>query len=402
MTAAAKPNATERDKHEQPTDDAHPTHDAHSPDGAHDADDAHHAHGAKSSSRIRQLDQATINRIAAGEVIERPASVIKELVENAIDAGARSVDIVTGGGGTSLIRVIDDGQGMGPDDLHLAVRRHATSKLSGDDLFDIRHRGFRGEALASIGSVGRLMIASRANAADHAFGICVDRGVTGEIRPAALSGGTRIDVTDLFSATPARLKFLKSERAENMAITDCVKRLAMASPTVAFALQTGERRALHLPACAADDAGLLQRLGEIMGRDFVEDALQVANTHGPVAVTGYAGLPTLHRGDATRQFLFVNGRPVRDRLIAGCVKAAYGDTLPRGRSPYLALFVDLPPRDVDVNVHPAKAEVRFRDARAVRQTIIRALRSALEAAGHRASSHGGQATIAALQKATEA
>ncbi|MEO1204934.1 MAG: DNA mismatch repair endonuclease MutL [Pseudomonadota bacterium] len=349
--------------------------------------------------RVRELTAGTINRIAAGEVIERPASVVKELVENALDAGATSIDVVVAGGGLSLIRVTDNGFGMDKDDLQLAVRRHATSKLSEDDLFDIRFMGFRGEALPSIGSVARLAIASRALDAQRGFEIVVDKGMMQGVRPAAVNGGTRVEVAELFSTTPARLKFLKSERAENMAVNDVVKRLAMAAPRVAFCLQTGERTGLRLPACVAGAEGLLDRLGRIMGQAFLTDALEVVGVREGVRVAGFAGLPTLHRGDATQQFLFVNGRPVKDKLLTGCVRAAYGDTLPRGRSPYLALFIELDPRHVDVNVHPAKAEVRFRDSGAVRAAVIRALKDALARAGHRASARGGQVTLQTLQAA---
>lgn len=346
---------------------------------------------------IRQLSPETVNRIAAGEVVERPASVVKELVENAIDAGARDIEVVTAGGGLSLIRVSDDGVGMSPQDLVMCVERHATSKLREEDLFDIRTLGFRGEALPSIGSIARLEIASRARGTDEATAIVVDRGAKGPIRPVALNTGTRIEVTDLFSATPARLKFLKSERAENLAVSDTVKRLAMAHPEVAFKLVTGERTSLRLPGCQADAQGLLQRLGRIMGRDFLADALEIAGEREGVRVAGFAGLPTLNRGDASQQFLFVNGRPVKDRLVIGALRAAYGDTVPRGRHPLVALFVDVDPRELDVNVHPAKTEVRFRDAGAVRGTMIGALRHALETAGHRASVRGGHDTIATLR-----
>lgn len=346
--------------------------------------------------RVRQLTAATINRIAAGEVIERPASVVKELVENAIDAGAQSIDIVTVRGGLSLIRVTDDGCGMSADDLELSIERHATSKLPEDDLFAISSLGFRGEALPSIGSVAVLEIATCA-VAGEGLALTVDKGVKGDVRPAGVNPGTKIEVRDLFSATPARLKFLKSERAENMAVSEVVKRLAMAHPAVAFTLTTGERVGLKLPAQVHTSEGLLKRLGKIMGADFLKDALEIADEHDGVRVMGFAGLPTLHRSDSTQQFLFVNGRPVKDKLLIGCVRAAYGDLLPRGRYPLLALFVDLEPKDVDVNVHPAKSEVRFRDTGAVRSLLIGALRQALEAAGHRASALGGAHTVGAFR-----
>jgi DNA mismatch repair protein MutL len=347
---------------------------------------------------IRQLAPETVNRIAAGEVIERPASVVKELVENAIDAGAREIEIVTAGGGLSLIRVTDDGGGMPPGDLQLAVERHATSKLSDDDLFDIRTLGFRGEALPSIGSVAVLSIASRPPIAREGFEIVVERGEKSGLRPAALNAGTRVEVRELFSATPARLKFLKSERAENMATSEIVKRLAMAHPGIGFSLTTGERTGLRLPRCEATSDGLLQRLGRIMGREFMADALAISGERDGVRILGYAGLPTLHRPDAGQQFLFVNGRPVRDKVLVGAVRAAYGDLIPKGRHPLLALFVSLDPGDVDVNVHPTKAEVRFRDGGRVRALMIGAIQHALESAGHRASSRGGGLTLDVLAR----
>lgn len=349
---------------------------------------------------IRQLSPETINRIAAGEVIERPASVVKELVENAIDAGAREIEVVTSGGGVSLIRVTDDGAGMDPADLVLSVERHATSKLNGDDLLDIRTLGFRGEALPSIGSVAELTIVSRARGASEAYALAVERGRKGPLMPAAGNPGTRVEVRNLFSATPARLKFLKSERAENLAIGDVVKRLAMAHPEVGFVLVTGERTPLRLPATTRDSQGLLQRLGQVMSRTFVDDALEIAGEKEGIRLFGFAGLPTLHRPDASQQFLFVNGRPVRDRLLVGAVRAAYSDLIPRGRQPLLAIFVELNPREVDVNVHPAKAEVRFRNSAAVRSLLIGALGHALKQAGHRASTAGAAAVLEITERNT--
>jgi len=347
---------------------------------------------------IRQLAPETVNRIAAGEVIERPASVVKELVENAIDAGAREIEIVTVGGGLSLIRVTDDGAGMPPDDLLLAVERHATSKLNEDDLFDIRTLGFRGEALPSIGSVAVLSIASRPPAKRDGFEIIVERGEKSGLKPAGINAGTRVEVRELFSATPARLKFLKSERAENMAVSETVKRLAMAHPDIGFSVTTGERAGLRLPRCAATADGLLQRLGRIMGSEFMADALAISGERDGVRILGYAGLPTLHRPDAGQQFLFVNGRPVRDKVLVGAVRAAYGDLIPKGRHPLLALFVTLDPGDVDVNVHPTKAEVRFRDGGRVRGLMIGAIQHTLEGAGHRASARGGGLTLETLAR----
>ena len=348
---------------------------------------------------IRQLSAETINRIAAGEVIERPASVVKELIENAIDAEATAIDIVTVAGGLALIRVSDDGVGISGPDLLLAVDRHATSKLDEEDLFNIATLGFRGEALPSIGAIAHLALTSRARARGEAHEIVVDRGSKGALRPAALAGGTRVEVRELFSATPARLKFLKSERAENAAISEVVKRIALAQPGIAFTLTTGERTALRLPREGAGREGHLARLGRIMGREFLGDALAVEAEREGIRITGFAGLPTLNRPDSAQQYLFVNGRPVRDRLLIGAVRAAYADLIPRGRSPLLALFLTLPAREVDVNVHPTKAEVRFRNVHGVRSLMLGALRGALEAAGHRATQKGGSAMLAALAPA---
>ncbi|MET0194278.1 MAG: DNA mismatch repair endonuclease MutL [Hyphomicrobiaceae bacterium] len=350
---------------------------------------------------IRQLSPEIVNRIAAGEVIERPASVVKELVENAIDAGAHEIEVVTAGGGLSLIRVTDDGHGMSAADLALAVERHATSKLSDEDLFNIATLGFRGEALPSIGSVAHLAIRSRQRDAAAGCEIVIDRGAKQAVRPAALNCGTQVEVRELFSATPARLKFLKSERAENMATSEVVKRLAMAHPTVGFTLTTGERAGLRLQAQPLGADGHLVRLGRIMGREFLDDALLIDAEREGLGLSGFAGLPTLHRPDPGQQYLFVNGRPVKDRLLIGAVRAAYGDLLPKARYPLLALFVNLDPRAVDVNVHPAKAEVRFRDAGAVRSLIAGALRQALEVAGHRASAAGGVQAIETLARGVQ-
>ncbi len=346
---------------------------------------------------IRRLSPETINRIAAGEVVERPASVVKELVENAVDAGATEIDVVTASGGLSLIRVNDDGCGMSVSDLALCVERHATSKLSVEDLFAIETLGFRGEALPSIGAIARLEILSRPQGSDDAHAVIVDRGTKDGPKPAAGNCGTRVEVRDLFSGVPARLKFVKSERAENQAVGEVVKRLAMAHPQVGFTVTMGERTNLRFPHEAAGPEGLLKRLGRIMGRDFMADALSVSGCREDITVSGFAGLPTLHRPDATQQYLFVNGRPVKDKLLVGAVRAAYGDLIPRGRHPLLALFVTLPPAEVDVNVHPAKAEVRFRNAGAVRSLIVNALAAALHAAGHRASVAGGAATLGELK-----
>ncbi len=339
---------------------------------------------------IRLLPANLVNQIAAGEVVERPASVVKELVENALDAGARRIDIHLRDGGRSLIAVEDDGIGMSPEELSLAVERHATSKLPDDDLVHISSFGFRGEALPSIGAVGRLTITSRKRGAANAWSISVEGGQKSKPMPAARSEGTRVELRDLFYAVPARLKFLKSPRAESNAAQEMVERLAMAHPDVAFTLRDEERLALRLPAVAGDlledaAAASLERLGAIMGRDFADNAARLDALRESVRLTGFAGLPTLNRATSTQQFLFVNGRPVKDRLIIGAIRGAYQDFLARDRHPLVALFVDLPAEEVDVNVHPAKAEVRFRDAALVRGLIVTAIRQALAAAGHRAS-----------------
>jgi DNA mismatch repair protein MutL len=322
-------------------------------------------------------------------------------VENALDAGAKELEIVTAGGGLSLVRVTDDGEGMTCDELALAVERHATSKLDGEDLFKIATLGFRGEALPSIGSVARLAIRSRQRQCSEGSEIVVDRGVKHTVRPAAHNAGTSVEVRELFSATPARLKFLKSERAENAAISEVVRRLAMAHPTVGMTLTTGERAGLRLSAQSPDAQGHLARLGRIMGREFLDDALPIDLIRDGTRVRGFAGLPTLHRPDASQQYLFVNCRPVKDKVLFGAVRAAYGDLLVKGRYPLLALFISIPPDEVDVNVHPAKAEVRFRDAGRVRSLVAGALRQALEAAAHRASAAGGARTIAAMAQTTQ-
>ncbi|BCP52517.1 DNA mismatch repair protein MutL [Kaistia sp. 32K] len=344
---------------------------------------------------VRRLSEDMINRIAAGEVVERPASVVKELVENAIDAGAKRVEIVTAGGGASLIRVSDDGGGMTREDLALAVDRHCTSKLT-DDLLDIRTLGFRGEALASIGAVARLSIASRHASEPHAWEIVVEGGLVHPPRPAGLSAGTRVEVTDLFFSTPARLKFLKGERAEATAVTDIVKRLAMAHPEVRFALAGSDRGAIDYPVAHGDDP-FVERLGQILGQDFVDNALAIEAEREGIRLTGYAGLPTFNRGNGLHQFLFVNGRPVRDKLLLGALRAGYADVMSRDRHPVAALRIELEPHGVDVNVHPAKSDVRFRDPGLVRGLIVGALRNAIHQAGHRSATTGGSATLAAFR-----
>lgn len=349
---------------------------------------------------IRQLDDAAINRIAAGEVVERPSSAVKELVENAIDAGARRITIEVAHGGKSLIRVIDDGCGMGPDDLPLALSRHATSKIDGTDLLNIRSFGFRGEALPSLGAVGRLTITSRAQGADG-HRITVNGGKSDGLRPAAQSQGTVVELRDLFFATPARLKFLRTDRAEMQAISDVVKRLAMAEPSVGFTLKDVSDAPRDLFRADPEQGDLFEalgaRLGAVMGRDFVENAIPIEAEREGLRLIGFAALPTYSRGSAVAQFLFVNGRPVRDKLLIGALRGAYSDFLSRDRHPAAALFIDCPPERVDVNVHPAKSEVRFREPGVVRGLIVSALRHALAEAGHRASSTVASATLGAFQ-----
>lgn len=332
--------------------------------------------------RIRRLSEGTVNRIAAGEVIERPASVVKELVENAIDAGASQIDVAFRGGGKSLIRVSDDGIGMGPDDLALAVERHATSKLADDDLIEIRFLGFRGEALPSIGAVSRLAISSKPRSGGDAHVITVEGGHLTPPRPAALNLGTEIDVKDLFFATPARLKFLKADRTETVEAAEVVRRMALAHPEVGFAFVTEDRRLVDVPKEEGEEA----RIRRILGAEFMENAVPFELEREGIRVRGHAGLPTAARTNSAQQYMFVNGRSVRDKLISGAIRGAYADVLPSGRFPALVLFLDCPPERVDVNVHPAKAEVRFRDGALVRGLIVSAIRHAL--AGKRAPDTG--------------
>ena len=322
---------------------------------------------------IRRLSEGTVNRIAAGEVIERPASVVKELVENAIDAGASAIEVVFRNGGKSLVRVRDDGHGMDREDLLLAIERHATSKLPSDDLIEIRFLGFRGEALPSVGAISRLSIASRPRDGGEAHEVSVEAGKVSGPRPAALSRGTEIEVRDLFFATPARLKFLKTDRAESAEAADVVRRMALAYPHVGFSFVTEDRRVLDVPPGEKEE----QRIRRILGNDFMENAVPFGLIREDVQVHGLAGLPTWTRAHGNMQYLFVNGRSVRDRQLVGAVRGAYADVMAANRFPAIALFVTCPPDRVDVNVHPAKAEVRFRDPALVRSVIISAIRAAL-------------------------
>jgi len=347
---------------------------------------------------IRSLPPGVVNRIAAGEVIERPAAAIKELVENAIDAGARRIAVELGGGGRALIAVTDDGIGMAPGELGLAIERHATSKLADDDLIRITMLGFRGEALAALAEVSRLRIVSRPQGQASAFALAVEAGRATPAAPAAGAYGTRVEVRDLFFATPARLKFLKSERAEQLAAREVVERLAMAYPAVAFSLHLDGRRALAFEASAGDlfDQAR-ERLRQVMGRAFADDAPVVDAERAGVRLFGLIGLPEAGRNSARFQHLFVNRRPVQDRLLRGSLRAAYGDLLPRDRQPMAALFLDVPPEEVDVNVHPTKAEVRFRAPGVVRGLMIGAIRQRLGAAGCRPSSTLGEAALGAFR-----
>ncbi|SDX49928.1 DNA mismatch repair endonuclease MutL [Litoreibacter albidus] len=352
--------------------------------------------------QIKQLDEVAVNRIAAGEVVERPASAVKELIENALDAGATRIELCVKDGGKTLIRVTDDGHGIPAQDLPLALSRHATSKIDGTDLLNIHTFGFRGEALPSMAAVGRMTITSRIAGQDAAQ-IVVDGGAMGAVTPAALTKGTVVELRNLFYATPARLKFLRTDRAEMGAIADVVKKLAMAEPYVGFTIRDLSRDDKGRVTFRADaqsgdmfDA-LSGRLRSILGAEFADNALAIDAERDGVTLTGYAALPTYSRGNSISQFLFVNGRPVRDKLLVGALRGAYSDFLSRDRHPVVALFLELEPTKVDVNVHPAKAEVRFRDPGTARGLIVSALKHALADAGHRASTTVASATLGAFQ-----
>ena len=346
---------------------------------------------------VRQLPESVVNRIAAGEVVERPASVVKELVENALDAGAQHIEVVLSGGGRRLVRVTDNGGGMSPEDLALAVDRHATSKLPDDDLNAVATLGFRGEALPSIGAVARISIVTRQRSAPNAIEILVDGGKKHPVKPAALTEGTRIEVRDLFYATPARLKFLKSDRAETAAAVEAFRRLALARPDVTFVLAAEDRPAVTYAAQSDANDGRLTRMAEILGADLRENAVVVNGEREGARLSGIAGLPTFSRANSLSQYLFVNGRPVRDKVLLGAVRGAYADLLHGDRHPVVALFLTLDPREVDVNVHPAKTEVRFRDAGLMRALIVRTLQDAL-GTGARKSSTTGAARLVAFAR----
>lgn len=347
---------------------------------------------------IRLLHSTTINRIAAGEVVERPASAIKELVENSIDARAKHIDVIIRDGGTTFFSVRDDGMGMGPDELSLAVERHATSKLPDDDLENIQSFGFRGEALPSIGSVSRMTITSRKQGANEGWKITIQGGNKSAPAPSAHNEGTTIKVRDLFYATPARLKFLKTPKTENSYAMDAIKRLAMAHPNIAFTVSNGTRTMLKLPQSQGNLIGSrLDRLDTIMGNEFAANALPINAERGGLHLSGHIGLPTLNRGNVALQFLFVNNRPVKDKLLFGAVRGAYRDFLAHDRHPLLALFLDIPAESLDVNVHPAKTEVRFRDSGLIRGLIVSALKNALAEAGHRASTTVSNQALGAMR-----
>jgi len=346
---------------------------------------------------IRQLTETMINQIAAGEVIERPASVVKELVENALDAGASRIEIATAGGGLTLLRVTDDGCGIAADELPLAVARHCTSKL-GDDINDIRSLGFRGEALPSIGSVARLALRSRTADDDGGAEILVEAGRVSPVRPVAANRGTTVEVRDLFFATPARLKFMRNERAEAAAISETVKRIAVAFPSVRFTLSGTDRTTLDLSA-TEEDGTFIRRIGQVLGRDFTENSIPIEAEREGVQLFGHVSIPSYSRGNALQQYAYVNGRPIRDKLIAGAIRGAYMDALPRDRHAVAVLFLSLDPALVDVNVHPSKADVRFRDPGLVRGLIVGAIREALSRQGLRSATTGAAAMLEAFRAA---
>ena len=349
------------------------------------------------TSRIRRLPSNLINQIAAGEVVERPASVVKELVENAIDAEATKVEVVLRDGGKSFICVKDNGYGMSPEDMMLAVERHATSKLSDDNLFNIHTLGFRGEALPSIAAISRTTITSASRDSKEAWCLKVEGGVIGDAEPASYPQGTQIEIRDLFYAVPARLKFLKMPATEVQHVADVLNRLAMAYPQVAFSLKTENRTVFELPSCEATEEGQLKRLSAILSDDFSKNALTIHAEREGITIQGFAGLPTLNRANAQMQFLFVNGRPVKDKVLAGAVRAAYQDYLARDRHPLLCLFLTMPSLAVDMNVHPAKTEVRFQNSSLVRGLLVSALKHALASMGHRASTTVADSALDACQ-----
>lgn len=351
---------------------------------------------------VRRLDPILVDRIAAGEVVERPASAVKELVENALDAGATRIDVAIEEGGRRLIRVIDDGCGMDEQDLALAIERHATSKIPDGDLTHIATLGFRGEALPSIAAVADLTIDTRAAHAPHGYAIRVEAGDKRGMSASNWPRGTRIEARALFAATPARLKFLKTERTETAAVVDVVKRLAMAHPNVRFGFSADSGALFDYPACGDDAQGRARRIAQVLGEEFRANAIDIDAQRGDLRLTGLAGLPTYNRGNAQMQYVYINGRPVRDKLFAGAIRAAYLDYLAHDRHPALALFIDCDPTIVDVNVHPAKAEVRFSDPGLVRGLVVGALKQALAEKSHRSANTTARAAIDLLARAPTA
>ena len=358
----------------------------------------------KSVGEIRQLTDDAINRIAAGEVVERPASAVKELIENSLDAGATRIDVTYADGGKTLLRVVDNGNGIKSKYLSLAVSRHATSKIDGTDLLNIHTFGFRGEALPSLGAVGRLKITSRSSDADCAFEITVTGGKIGEVKPAAFASGTVVDLNNLFYATPARLKFLRSDKAESRAIADVVKRLAIAEPKVTFTLKDtskgGEGRLIfkYDPDLGDYWRAMKSRLAQVLGTNFTDNSIMINTEREEIKLFGYAALPTYSRGAAVQQFFFVNGRPIKDKLLIGALRAAYSDLLSSNRYPAAALFIECDPKRVDMNVHPAKAEVRFREPGVVRGLVVSGLKHILAESGHRSSSTIGKQMLGAFNR----
>ncbi len=341
---------------------------------------------------LRILPDTLVNQIAAGEVIERPAAALKELVENALDAGSTTIDIVIKNGGKTYLCITDNGCGMSREDLSLAITRHATSKMPSDDLVHIESMGFRGEALPSIGAVSRLTLTSRPPGTDTAWAITVEGGKILPTIPAGHPTGTRVEVRDLFYATPARLKFLKADATEYAACKDVVIRLALARPDVAFSLTHNDQRVLHVAtATGTPDAQLASRVRAIMGAEFHDQTVPVHANDQTVQITGRIGNPIFHKGQSNHQYLFVNNRPVKDRVILGALRAAFGDIIPHDRHGVALLFITLPAEDVDVNVHPAKAEVRFRDSARIRSMLIATIRARLST-GHSAAEHIMSAT----------
>ena len=344
---------------------------------------------------IRRLPSGLIDRIAAGEVVERPASALKELIENALDAGAATIVIRLSAGGLDLVEVSDDGSGMRASEMALALERHATSKLPDEHIEDVASFGFRGEALPSIASVSRLTLESRERGAGQGWRIAIDHGAGAGEGPAAVPPGTRVRVEGLFDKVPARRKFLRSPRSEYAACVDVVKRLALARPDVGFRMEHDGRRSISVQASDAP-----ARVAALLDPGLERHGVGIDHVRERMRLTGVVSLPTFNRGMADQQYLFVNSRPVKDRLLVGAMRAAYRDLLARDRHPVAALFVDVPGSEVDINVHPAKTEVRFRDPAAVRGLIVGGLRQALETAGHRSAAREQMA--APLQWTTSA